>query len=124
MTSPDERISAALDSDDRAFLDQLESDRGLFTQIGDSWHGPLAGWAKLVFATAIIVGLTLAYTFYLAVTAQTTDAMIGWGMTTIGLLILQGFIKEWMFNRMNMISVLIEVKRLQVQVALLSEKKA
>ena len=48
--------------------------------------------------------------------------MIGWGLTTIGLLVMQGFLKEWMFARMNMLTVLAEVKRLQVQVALLSEK--
>ena len=33
-----------------------------------------------------------------------------------------GFAKEWMFNRMNMLTILREVKRLQVQVALLTEQ--
>ncbi|MDJ0641232.1 MAG: hypothetical protein QNJ15_00305 [Erythrobacter sp.] len=122
MNTHDERIAAALDADDRAFLDSLETDRGMFQQIGDSWHGPLGGWAKLSFGFAIFIGLGLAYVFYRAVTADTTDQIIGWGLTCIALLIMQGFLKEWMFARMNMLTVLREVKRLQVQVALLGEK--
>ncbi len=122
MNTHDERIAAALDADDRAFLDSLETDRGMFQQIGDSWHGPLGGWAKFSFAIAIVIGLGLAYVFYRALTADTTDQIVGWGLTCIALLIMQGFLKEWMFARMNMLTVLREVKRLQVQVAMLGEK--
>ena len=122
-TTPDEIISASLDGDDRAFLDSLEADRGMFQQIGDSWSGPLGGWAKFSFAIAIMIGISLAYAFYSAMTAGTSDGMIGWGLTCMALLIMQGFLKEWMFARMNMLTVLREVKRLQVQVALLSEEK-
>lgn len=122
MNTQDERITAALDADDRAFLDSLDTGRGMFQQIGDSWHGPLGGWAKFSFAIAIVIGIALAYAFFRALTAASTDAMIGWGLTTIGLLIMQGFLKEWMFARMNMLTILREVKRLQVQVALLNER--
>jgi len=124
MTTIDDRIRGALDDDDRAFLDSLDSKRGMFQQIGDSWHGPLGGWAKFAFAIAIVIGIGLAFAFYSALTATSTDAMIGWGLTTIGLLIMQGFLKEWMFARMNMLTVLREVKRLQLQVAELSAQKA
>ncbi|MBD2842436.1 DUF6768 family protein [Erythrobacter rubeus] len=120
----DSRIADALGSDDHAFLASLDEDRGMFQQIGDSWHGPLGGWARVGFGAAIVIGLALAYCFYRAVTADAGGEMIGWGLTTIGLLIMQGFLKEWMFARMNMLTVLREVKRLQVQVALLSEAKA
>ena len=35
---------------------------------------------------------------------------------------MQGFLKEWMFARMNMLTLLGELKRLQVQVALLRRR--
>ena len=38
---PDNRIAAALDSDDHAFLASLESDRGIFQQLGDSMAGQI-----------------------------------------------------------------------------------
>ena len=76
-----------------------------------------------LFALAFAIGIGLAYAFYRAVTAGTTDAMLGWGLTTIGLLIMQGFLKEWLFARMNMLSILSEVKRLQWQVAQLEKAR-
>lgn len=122
MTGIDDQISTALDEDDRAFLASLDEERGMFRQIGDSMHGPLGGWAKFSFTIAILIGIGLAYCFYRAVTAADLQPMVGWGMTTLGLLIMQGFLKEWMFARMNMLSVLREVKRLQLQVAMLEKR--
>ena len=122
MNSNDQRIAAALDADDHAFLANLDSDRGMFQQIGDSWKGPLGGWAKLGFVFAIAIGLGLAYCIYRAVTAEGTDAILGWGLSSLALLIMQGFLKQWMFERVNMLTVLREVKRLQVQIAMLNEK--
>jgi len=122
MTSNDQRIAAALDADDHAFLASLDSDRGMFQQIGDSWQGPLGGWAKLGFVFAIAIGLGLAYCIYRAVTAEGTDAILGWGLSSLALITMQGFLKQWMFERVNMLTVLREVKRLQVQVAMLNEK--
>ena len=124
MTNPDDRITAALDQDDHAFLASLDSDRGMFQQIGDSMYGPLGCWARFAFIIAIAIGIGLAYSFYRAVTADTTDAILGWGLTSIALLIMQGFLKEWMFARMTMLTLLGELKRLQVQVALLGEERA
>lgn len=121
--STDTRIAEHLGSDDHAFLASLDEDRGMFRQIGDSWHGPLGGWARFAFAIAIAIGIGLAYSLYRAITADTTDAILGWGLTCIALLVMQGFLKEWMFARMNMLTVLREVKRLQVQVAMLEEAR-
>ena len=57
MTDIDSRIRGALDEDDRAFLATLDQDRGLFTQVGDVFSGPLGGWAKLVFVVTIPMAL-------------------------------------------------------------------
>ncbi|MBY6128071.1 hypothetical protein KUW15_05025 [Qipengyuania aquimaris] len=122
MTNIDDTIRGALDEDDKAFLASLDEDRGMFRQIGDSMSGPLGGWAKFSFALAIAIGIGLAYCLYRAVTADALQPMVGWGMATLGLLIMQGFLKEWMFARMNMLTVLREVKRLQLQVSMLEKR--
>lgn len=123
MADIDDKITEALNQDDHAFLASLEGDRGMFRQIGDSMHGPLAWWARFAFVIAIAIGIGLAYSFFRAVTADTTNTILGWGLTCIGLLIMQGFLKEWMFARMTMLTLLGELKRLQVQVALLGEER-
>ncbi len=122
-TPTDARIAEHLASDDHAFLASLDENRGMFQQIGDSWHGPLGGWARFAFAIAVAIGIGLAYSLYRALTADATNDILGWGLTCIALLVMQGFLKEWMFARMNMLTVLREVKRLQVQIAMLEETK-
>lgn len=125
MTDTDDRIRGALDEDDKAFLASLEEDRGLFRQIGDSWQGPMGGWAKFAFAIAIVFGLIM-----LVVAWQVIQTMHGvnaaehtvWAIALLMVLTMLGFIKQWIFERMNMLTILREVKRLQVQVALLEER--
>ena len=93
----------------------------MFSQIGDVLTGPLGGWSKLIFAVAFVLGIALVYFAYRFFTATVFEDSVWWGIVTLGALLMQGFIKEWFYSRMNMLSVLREVKRLQVQVAMLGE---
>ena len=121
MTDIDDRIRGALDADDRAFLASLDS-RGLFAQIGDTLGGPLAGWARLVAAIAIVLALLALFAVWKLVTAQGSRELVLWATAVIVVVIAQGFTKDWLFSRMNMFAILREVKRLQVQVAMLHER--
>ena len=123
MTDFDDRIRGALDADDKAFLDRLEEDRGMFRQMGDAMGGALGDWAKLMMVMAFVIGFAVLYTFYRMLTADALDDRIVWGVLSLATLIMQGFLKEWMFARMNMLNVLREVKRLQVQVAMLADER-
>lgn len=123
MTDIDDRIRGALDEDDKAFLDSLETERGLFRQIGDSWRGPMGGWAKLAFAMSLVFGGLMLAVIYKII--HSTDSAFDhsmWAISLIAVLIMLGFLKQWMFERMNMLTILREVKRLQVQVAMLAEQ--
>lgn len=121
MTEFDDRIRAGLDADDRAFLASLEADRGLFRQMGDAMTGTLGGWARLIFAILPIMAGVLFYCVWQLVTAATTDERIVWGVASLAVLTAQGFAKDWLFSRMNMLAILREVKRLQLQVAMLGK---
>ena len=122
--TPDTRIAKALSEDDQAFLDSLEAERGMFQQIGDTWKGPMGGWAKLIFGFTVVLGLV--FLFVIWKTATTTDNVAVhtlWAIMGVALLIIMGFAKEWMFARMNMLTVLREIKRLQLEVAMLREER-
>ena len=123
MTDIDDQIRTALDADDRAFLDRLEEDRGMFRQIGDAMGGALGGWAKLMAVASFALGAAMIYTLYQALVAPDVRETVLWSLATIAALIAQGFLKEWFFNRMNMLTVLREVKRLQVQLAMLEDRR-
>jgi len=124
MTDIDDAIRAGLDADDRAFLASLDDERGLFRQLGDSLGGPLGGWAKVVFAMTFVMGIVLLVSVWQLLTADTTRDQILWATAAMALVMSTGFLKDWLFSRMNMFTVLREVKRLQVQVAMLEAKGA
>jgi hypothetical protein len=124
MTDIDDAIRAGLDADDRAFLASLDDERGLFRQLGDSLGGPLGGWAKVVFAMTFVMGIVLLVSVWQLLTADTTRDQILWATAAMALIMSTGFLKDWLFSRMNMFTVLREVKRLQVQVAMLEAKDA
>ena len=121
MTDFDDRIRGALDEDDRAFLASLDEGRGLFTQFGDVLSGPLGGWARIVFVAAFFLTFAMAYAIWQLLIADTTRELVLWATASLAGLMASGFTKDWFFSRMNMMTVLREVKRLQLQVALLEQ---
>lgn len=123
MTTIDDRIRGALDADDRAFLASLDDSRGLFTQLGDSLGGPLGGWAKLVFALIFVMAGAMFYCVWQMFTAGELRETVLWATGTVVLVMSTGFLKDWLFSRMNMFTILREVKRLQVQVAILENER-
>jgi len=123
MTDIDDAIRAGLDADDRAFLASLDDERGLFRQLGDSLGGPLGGWAKVVFAMTFVMGIVLLVSVWQLLTADTTRDQILWATAAMALIMSTGFLKDWLFSRMNMFTVLREVKRLQLQVAMLADNR-
>lgn len=123
MNTTDERIRDGLDADDRAFLERLESDRGLWRQMGDSLSGPMGGWAKLVFAMSFVLGLALLFAVWQLLTAESPRDLVLWATASLALVMATGFLKDWMFSRMNMLTILREVKRLQLQLAMMQDTK-
>lgn len=122
MTAFDDRLKAELDADDEAFLAELDEQRGLFAQIGDTLTGPLGGWAKLIFAIAFLLAIVMFYAVYRLVVAETDRELLIWGIAFIGLMLMQGFVKQWFFERMNLMTVLRELKRIELRVARMEER--
>jgi len=126
--TPDDRIIRALNEetlseDDRAFLNSLDTERGMFQQIGDTWKGKMGGWSKLVFALAVVFGALLLFTIWQVAHTRDPVEHTLWAIAALAVLVVQGFIKEWLFSRMNMLTILREIKRLQLEVAMLREDR-
>lgn len=123
MTQFDDRLKAELDADDEAFLKELDSDhRGLFAQMGDTLTGPLGGWAKLIFVVAFVLAFVMFYAVYRLIIAETDRELLIWGIAFIGLMLMQGFVKQWFFERMNLMTILRELKRIELRVARMEER--
>ena len=77
----------------------------------------------VVFAMTFLLGIVLLVSVWQLLTADTTRDQILWATAAMALVMSTGFLKDWLFSRMNMFTVLREVRRLQLQVAMLTEKR-
>lgn len=123
MTDFDDRIRGALDADDKQFLASLEGDRGLFRQAGDAMHGPMRKWTILVGLITFAVTALGIYAIWGFINAASTDSLIRWAALGWAAWTVQIALKQWMWDRVNLISILREVKRLELQVAMLREER-
>ena len=114
-------LGAALSADDKAFLEDLENGRGLFEQLGATLQGPLRFWSYMAFVLTFAFFLLAVYCGWQAFYAVDVRETILWSTGFIILFIAVGFFKMWMFDRMNMLSLLGEMKRIELRVAQLAE---
>jgi hypothetical protein len=123
MTNIDNHIRDALSEDDRQFLASLDEERGLFAQVGDTLTGPLGGWAKLIFVVTALLFAATVYALIQMLNAESTRDLVLWATAVVVGFMASGFTKEWFFSRMNMLSILREIKKAQLQLAMLNEDK-
>lgn len=122
MTDFDDRLRTALDADDEAFLSELESERGMFAQIGDTFSGPLGGWAKLIFVILFPMSAFMFYAVWQMFTVEGPRELILWSVGALAGAIAVGLVKQWFFERMNLMAILRELKRIELRIAHIEER--
>jgi hypothetical protein len=123
MTQFDEKLKGALDADDEVFLRRLDEERGLFAQIGDTLTGPLGGWAKLVAFNSVLLVIVMVFAVWMMIGAETDRVLILWTAAALAALFVQGMIKQWFFERMNLVALLRELKRIELRIARIEDKE-
>ncbi|WP_114952033.1 DUF6768 family protein [Sphingosinicella terrae] len=122
MTRFDDRVKAALDADDEAFLRELDAQRGLFGQIGDTMKGPLGGWATLIFLMTFPLAALMFFAVWNMFQAAGMRELVLWTAGALAALLALGFVKQWFFERMNFIALLRELKRLELRLARIEDR--
>jgi len=120
MTNIDDRIQGALDADDRAFLDSLDDEPGLFRQLGNTFHGPMKGWIILINAVVFLLTILGFYAVWGFLNAEGVEAMLRWAALGWAAWTVQIAGKQWLMDRVNMLNILREVKRLELRIAMMS----
>ena len=124
MTDTDARLRAALGPDDEAFLKSMDLDRGLFAQIGETFRGPM-GWISIVanILTLIATGVGI-WAIIRLLEAESVRGQILWAVAVWAAWTVQLAFKQWLWDRMNTLGVLRELKRLELRVALLHGERS
>ena len=122
MTQDTDRLRTALEADDEAFLNSLEKERGLFAQIGETVRGPMRAMtivANVVVLIATAVGLWAVWKMF---GAASTRELILWAGAAWAAWTLQIGIKQWIWSRVNTLSILREMKRMELRMAALEAR--
>lgn len=124
MTSKDERLRAALAPDDEAFLASLDNGRGLFAQIGESFQGPLRAWTIAVNVGVLVASAVGLWAIWRMLEAETTRGLILWAAAGWAAWTVQIAGKQWLWDRMNTLSILRELKRIELRITRLEAFQA
>lgn len=120
MESIDERIQKALSSEDQAFLARMDANGSFYRDIADTFRGHMRWLNALawVFAFALFaVAIACGWQF---VTQTDLRSMQLWGVGTILAFLGLGLIKLWFWTELQKVSIVREIKRLELQVATLT----
>lgn len=120
MESIDERIQKALSSEDQAFLARMDANGSFYRDIADTFRGHMRWLNALawVFAFALFaIAITCGWQF---VTQTDARSMQLWGVGTILAFLGLGLIKLWFWMELQKVSVMREIKRVELQVASLT----
>lgn len=117
MSDFDLRLREDLTAEDRAFLKDLEDGRGLFDQLGATFQGPLKYWTALVFI--FIFGWMALGVFFAFQVAATDDpkATMLWMFGITGCVFAIAMLKMWLFQRVNHLATLRELKKIELRLA-------
>ncbi len=123
MSDLDRRLQDALSIDDQAFLANLENERGLFAQIAEAYRGPLRYITALASIGAFAATALGLWSICEMISAESTRGLILWAAAGWAAWTVQIALKQWIFDRMNLMSVLRELKRIELRLVMLEQRQ-
>ncbi len=123
MTKFDDELAATLSADDKAFLKDLEDGRGMFEQLGSAFQGPMRFWTYLMFVYTLAFVALAFFCGWQAIEAVELRETILWSAGCVISFIAIGLLKMWLFDRMNTLTILGELKKIELRLAQLSDAR-
>ena len=117
----DKLIEESLSKEDAQFYHDLD-EQGMFKQWGGLYHGKLGKWAILVTTFQIIITLFAFWFGYKFFTVEDSILMAKYGVGLLIGVIMNGLLKQWHWMQMDKNSIMLEMKRMEFQIAILTEK--
>ncbi len=122
MSDIDDRILAALDSDERELMEPYSRPMGLLGMISLPFRGAFGPVAVAAFVLMFVVFGMLIYSAIRFFPEPELAAKLNWLAIGLTMLIMLGLLRLWYFLEISRLSIIREVKRLELQVSLLSKK--
>lgn len=123
MSKLDEAIREALTAEDAEQLEFLAAPQGMWARLWgvlSSHSGPWAWYGMVLQFVTLGFAIWAGWNFYFAPTGR---EMALWGALAGLMILMQTFLKFWFLVQMDKMEILREIKRLELQMALLIQKK-
>ena len=117
MESIDERIRKALSSEDRALLEQLDSDESLYGDVAATFRGHLWWLNVMGWIFGLVLFAAVLYCGWRFVAEADLRSMQLWGAGAMLAALGLGLIKLYFFMEIQKNSIIREIKRVELQVA-------
>ena len=118
----DEKIKRELEQDNSDFDAILIDDEGLFERASGIFKGGMKRWMIVISLFMIIIGSLAVWAGYRFYVANEMQEQIFWGVCFILGIMVQGFAKQFVIEEANRISIMREIKRVEISVVKLTEK--
>lgn len=123
MDKFDEMVGRALTEEDRALLASHDQ-AGYVAQALGMLKGPMGAVMRLVYAVVLLTFAGAVYAFWQVVTATDPLTAVRWGVGALVLFQMTVLCKTYMGSHLEANRMLRELKRLELQVALLRREDA
>jgi hypothetical protein len=122
MSDIDDKILEAFNSDDKEVMDAYGEELGLVGLVVQSFKGKLRTAVIMVFLFILIFGVILVYSAINFFSVEEVATKLNWLAIGLTALIAFGLLRLWYWMELNRLSVIREIKRLELQVSLLAKK--
>jgi len=123
MGSIDDKIAETLDIGEREILESYGKELGLFGLIAESFRGKLGSLVMMIFLIILIFAVLLVYCTVFFFTAETIEMKLSWMAGGLTALFVIGLLRLWYLMELNRLSLIRELKRLELQMALMGKKR-
>jgi len=119
----DKLIEESLSKEDAEFYHQFD-EQSMFKQWGGLYSSKLGGWAVLITTVQLVFTVLVFYFGYKLFTTEGTDSLIIWAALFFICYVAVSMLKLWHWMQMDKNTILQEMKRIEFQIAVLTEKIA
>ena len=119
----DELIKQALTEEESEHLEKLSKEQNVFEELLSSFQGSRK-WLSVYVTVVIFVffGISI-YSLVQFLSVESTREMLLWGAAMGGSLLIVTMLKVWYWMQMDRNAIIRELKRLELQIAALNNKK-
>jgi hypothetical protein len=122
MNEFDREVKNALSKEDEAFLAGLQEEPPALKQIAGVFSGPLGRLHAVFFVAAVLFGIGAVYACWRFAVSDSLRPLAYWGSATAFCVVALSVVRVVLFVQLQTNRVLRELKRIELQVALLAAR--